>query len=90
MNPKDYKAMAEIINKQVIFAKGLLTGKEKEDVILLLTAIAYKQADYFEKEEKKEMLGNIRTSDKKALLKYYNKYKQFNREQFLKDCGVKV
>ncbi len=79
MNQENYKKLANIINEQVIFAKGLLTGKEKEDAILLLTAIAYKQADYFEKEE----------IENKALI-IPKKFDEdtFNRKQFLEWCGV--
>ena len=74
MNQENYNELAKIINEQVIFAKGLLTGKEKENAILLLTAIAYKQANYFEKEY--------------PLLKLGINKGGFNRLLFLKGCGI--
>lgn len=84
MNQKDYKAIAEIIKNQIIFAKGLLSGKQKEDVILVLTAVAHTLADYFEKEDIKQAVSKLDRPDESDI----SIHKEFDRKQFLKDCGV--
>ncbi|GAG48704.1 unnamed protein product [marine sediment metagenome] len=66
MIEKDYKEIAEIINEG-IHTQGI-PPTEREIVIM------NKLADYFERDNKDLMLGEL---------------KPFNRQQFLKECGVK-
>ncbi len=93
MNEKDYKAIAEIFRKyDKLNQEGKLglSPKYKNGISSALNFISFDLADYFEKE-----LGCVCTH------KIHKKFCQvgtcmcfkckpiFNREQFLKDCGVK-
>ncbi len=79
MNQKDYKAIAEIINKH--FKLNI------SDVVI------YDLADYFEREDKELLLMSTeKAEDWDKIVKENPAMRlslKFNREQFLKDCGVK-
>ncbi len=73
MNQKDYKAIVEIIIEESQIPKGY------ETEWLHKTAFVLKLTDYFEREDEKYI----------EQFKGQKPPKGFNREQFLKDCGVK-
>ena len=75
MNSRDYKEIARI-NKEIYQLAEKIHRHNATDVLRLLFN---KQADYFEREEK----------SKYKLQAVYDNFKKFNREQFLKDAGVK-
>ena len=84
MNQKDYKEIAGIIKSSIDEDNKNSFGVAKESVhygIGTATQIAEDLADYFEREE----LSN----DKLKKLYGMNwRNEIFNRQQFLKDCGV--
>lgn len=83
MDKKDYKKIAEIIKKQHIDLRKVSKRHSKEYKQLLegkqtgVAQIREDLADYFESTNKFEYGKN------------QEKIWKFNREQFLKDCGVK-
>ena len=99
MNKKDYSAIAEIIKKQiekVYFIHDMTTGS-----VLSLATVTNELADYFEREDIKchicnkpmkvtELKNDIYTHHKECLKCKTGAYvtELFNRQQFLKDCGV--
>jgi len=78
MQTKDYKAIAEIIknNKKGFAKKNIQDVSMVWGVIEALDIISKELADYFEKQNKKENREIITIGT------------IFNKEQFLKDCGV--
>ena len=77
MQQKDYKAIAEII--------ALKGSSESQTTINYRRFLALKLADYFEKEHlaRLERLVGRRTPKVFREIR-----KQFNKKQFLEDCGV--
>lgn len=80
MNQTDYKKIAEIINLNLTIGwVGVMTQNElfvmQETERKLRNKYAKKLADYFEKENPLIFTRN-------------DKFKGFNKKQFLKDCGV--
>jgi len=76
MNQKDYKEIARIISMKC--------GAESNTTVLYRKFLGEQLADYFEKEYQESLEKNMG--------KIYGKGQpipQFNKEQFLKDCGVK-
>jgi len=78
MNQKDYKAIAEIINQDTRTDIKTSDNKEMIDKELFILDLA----DYFEKEDK----IIIPRSSEHSLIDCSNK--KFDKQQFLKDCGV--
>ena len=82
MNQKDYKAIAKIIKNNLL---EIIANKYDTRGMGIINDLA----DYFEKEDTNEGCGTT---------KYEGHYKcrkanlcpecEFNRDQFLKDCGV--
>ena len=76
MNQKDYKEIAGIINDVL---PNDTYWKPK---------LCNKLADYFERKDKKEAERKLNSYyDKNE--KDINRFRDFNQQQFLKDCGVK-
>lgn len=75
MNPKEIKAIAEIIRKKKQHYSTCLQGSIKVAVNISIENIIDDLADYFDKENYIKKDGSF-------------VYK-FNKKQFLKDCGVK-
>lgn len=76
MQQKDYKAISEMIRS------NLTADRSRIDVELV-----NELSEYFEKEDDKI---NQEVLNRKPHMKVIvNKYKEFNRQQFLKMCGVK-
>ena len=73
MNQKDYGAIAEIINKH--FVCGFIGDGTVHGSGCRKCKVVNDLADYFEKEDTAEYGEHL-------------DYPGFNREQFLKDCGV--
>lgn len=80
MNQTDYKAIAEIIRicKEGQKQYGIFAACAVE-------AVALELADYFEKEDAYTIRGD---RDNKGNYIEYPICRIFNRQQFLKDCGV--
>jgi len=74
MNQKDYKAIAEIINKAHIDSN--VNDRYKQGCNETVKLIAHELADCFEVEEER---GREHFPEVKA---------KFDRKQFLKECGV--
>ncbi len=80
MNQKDYKAIGEIITAYLC----KYTCRKNDKIRKLRDGILTELADYFEKEDKEDL---ARTEER---FRYHKKRNEgFNREQFLKGCGVK-
>lgn len=86
MDQKDYKEIAEII--KVNITKGWVNLSDREESIMAETewklrkVYALKLADYFEKEDKTYQEKCLKIHNSKDIIN------KFNRQQFLKDCGV--
>jgi len=76
MNTKDYKAISDIIKKEIMNAKKHLKDDEEKvkQNIFDYSLIAEKLADFFQKRESR-LYNDIMAIE-------------FNKQQFLKDCGV--
>ena len=74
MDQKDYKAIGKIIKEHY---KGITS-------VYRLRTLSKRLADYFEREFKE----NLEHTEER-FKEYKEKHDKFNREQFLKDCGVK-
>ena len=77
MNEKDYKAIAEIIKKY----RGVLRDRLNDYEMMNLDL-----ADYFEKEMQEERYDWANKIPRTPIEKVI---KKFNKEQFLRDCGLK-
>jgi len=82
MNTKDYKAIAKKINPHFTNADNILEDNEHQIIQSVLKVIIINLADYFEKEDIKDI-------PKEALKHLIRDPPLFNKKQFLKDCGVK-
>ena len=81
MNQKDYKAISEILKKALIKCDSL-DFKDKIIARGIIIGIAKDKADYFEKEDNAYQTNCLRIHGA------IDEGRKFNREQFLKDCGV--
>ena len=79
MNQEDIKEIAKIISNRRIMHK--IAGNGLIDKDTFVKALA----DYFEKEMEEERKDWARRIPKTPLKEVY---KKFNKQQFLKDCGV--
>ena len=89
MDKKDYKAISEIIH-------NMYWGSHPSDVAIKL---ANDLADYFEKEDKplcnhclnpvKKLPNGVSQCLTCKSYPYESQLIKFNREQFIKDCGIK-
>ena len=90
INQKDYSEIAGIINKELdIFSRSHFK-EERETSKYIIKVISLNLADYFEREV--ERINRVREDnyllEHKGVLS--EKAKEFfNRQQFIKDCGVK-
>lgn len=75
MNKKDYKAISKIIKEKIKLVKPKGDG-----TIYYFIQLAKELANYFEKEENIDKLKKLYGANWRN--------EMFNREQFLKDCGV--
>ena len=82
MNKKDYKAIAEIIER----ITGVYACDNSHDCFVheeIRNKLSEDLADYFDKENKEEL---DRTEERFKAYKLKNE--SFNKKQFLLDCGV--
>ncbi len=84
LTQKDIKAIGEIIKKRFVCGYSDI---EVHSIHCRKCLVVNDLADYFEKEDKRRF--NEWQKDKNSNLGDLDRIPKFNREQFLKDCGVK-
>ena len=84
MNQKDYKEIAKIIVKN----KPNIKTNVFENLPLMSVNLITDLADYFEKKDNELATVKDDICYESEVPSSINNQKEFNKEQFLKDCGV--
>ncbi len=84
MNQKDYKEIARIHRKHLdlLMHCVMFTDADKQIIKNQFRIMAIEKADYFEREDNKQATNLCKGFG------HYIDFKKFNRQQFLKECGV--